>query len=84
MGRFIRINIRKVREGRQLGITVSRRFGKSHHRNRFKRMVREAFRLSQHQLPAAIQVNVRPLPNAKEAQSFEIQEDLLALLKDFC
>jgi ribonuclease P protein component len=36
----------------RLGLTVSRRMGGSVVRNRWKRSLREAFRLSQHQLPA--------------------------------
>lgn len=44
---------------RKLGITVSKKFGKAHQRNYFKRIVREAFRRVRHDLPPC-QVVVMP------------------------
>lgn len=65
----------------RLGITVTKRFGKSHDRNRFKRIVREAFRRCQKDLPPSLDLIVKPRTNAKEATSSNIQDDLLQSVK---
>lgn len=44
----------------RLGITVSKRYGKAHDRNRFKRLVREAFRKKRLVFSSAFDLNVLP------------------------
>lgn len=66
----------------KLGITCSKKFGKSHIRNRFKRITREAFRKCIHLMPDSLEINVLPLKNAKKCKSFDIQKDFENLLKN--
>lgn len=65
----------------RLGITVTKRYGKSHERNRFKRLIREAFRLSRLKLPQGFDIIVKPRAYVKEAPLCAIQNDLVQLLK---
>jgi ribonuclease P protein component len=53
-------------EPMRLGVVVNRHFGKAVRRNRFKRLVREAFRLNQRLWPAGYDIVVRPRPDARE------------------
>jgi len=60
----------------KLGITVSRKFGKAHERNYFKRLVREAFRESQLLFPSNLEINVAPRPDLTAPTKKGILEDL--------
>lgn len=64
----------------KLGITVTKRFGKAHQRNRFKRVVREAFRLSNHQFNANLDILIQPRTCAAHAKLTDIRLELLLAL----
>ena len=48
----------------RLGLVVGRKHGNSPQRNRIKRLLREAFRLSQHELPAGFDLVCTPRAGA--------------------
>lgn len=64
----------------KLGITVSRRYGIAVQRNRFKRLVREAFRLCRSQLQLGFDLNIKPRSVAHNAKLSDIQSELLKFL----
>ena len=80
VGKFLCIDRRKGARLR-LGITASGRFGNSPERNRFKRLVREAFRTARSHLPPDLELNILPRQKAKGAKMGEIQDELIRLLK---
>lgn len=47
----------------RLGLSVSRRVGKAHQRNRIKRLLREAFRLEQHNLAGSLDLVIVVAPH---------------------
>ena len=66
----------------RLGITASRHFGNAVQRNRFKRIVREAFRLEKSELWKGFDFNIRPRTKALQASCDQIRSDLNHLISD--
>ena len=48
----------------RLGLSVSRKVGQATHRNRLRRLYREAFRLTRHEMPIGLDLVLIPRQNA--------------------
>jgi ribonuclease P protein component len=64
----------------RLGLTVGRVVGTAPVRNRWKRLIREAFRLSRDQLPMALDLVVRPRRGA-EPDFARVKKSLVVLAR---
>lgn len=62
----------------RLGLVVSRKAGNAVIRGRWKRCLREAFRLAQHELPAGLDLVVLPQPGATPTMP-RVQQSLRSL-----
>ncbi|MEX0962144.1 MAG: ribonuclease P protein component [Simkaniaceae bacterium] len=73
------INFRATPGCSKLGLTVTKRYGKAHDRNRFKRLIREIFR----QMPKeeGLKINVRPRPAANLAPFSTLQMEFISLVQ---
>jgi ribonuclease P protein component len=64
----------------RLGLSVSRKIGKAVQRNRLRRMYREAFRLSRHELPVGLDLVLIPR-GPDEPRLAELKRSLTSLVK---
>lgn len=78
------IRWRSQKRPTQLGVRVSRKFGGAVDRNRFKRIVREAFRTQQDQLPTAIGIVVGPKLKGAIPSLEQCKGELIQLVGGAC
>ena len=64
----------------RLGISVSKSYGNAVERNRIKRLIREVFRLNQHQIPAGFDYLVLIKRKIENPSFGQLQESFLSLV----
>jgi ribonuclease P protein component len=64
----------------RLGLSVSKKFGNAPHRNRLRRLYREAFRLTRHELPTGLDLVLIPRSSADRALT-DLQRSLRSLVR---
>ena len=60
----------------KLGITIGKKWGKSHERNRFKRVIREGFRKAYPLIPEGLMLNVHPKEGYRQLTSNGVELEL--------
>jgi ribonuclease P protein component len=73
--------LRRPEGGSRLGLAVSRRVGRAHLRNRWKRAIREAFRLNRHRLQRPYDLVVSVAWDASPEQIAAVGEAFLQIIE---
>lgn len=79
--RFVLYICKNGRKHSRLGLTVSKKVGKSVQRNRVKRLIREVFRLNQHRIADGYDIVVVARRAATELKYQQAEGALLYLLR---
>lgn len=83
-GNHVVIQWRKTTYGRvRLGVIITKKFGNAVLRNRFKRLVREGFRLATSRPAFGIDVSVRPRKNFEQLTLADILSDFAKFFSSF-
>lgn len=64
----------------KLGIIISSKIAKAHQRNKFKRQIREIFRLNQYKLDKNIEICIRAKKISKDLKYQDLEKDFFNLL----
>ena len=80
-GRLVVLTARSRHPHSRLGVTTSRRVGNAVVRNRIKRLVREIFRKSQHDIVPPQDVLVIARPEAAAATYADLQHEIVRALR---
>lgn len=65
----------------KLGLTVSKKYGKAHDRNLFKRWAREIFRKNKYKVPRGLEINLAPGMQAEPITYNRLESDLLKFIQ---
>ncbi len=64
----------------RLGLTTPAKIGPAHLRVKFKRILREVFRLNRHNLMSNLEINVSPKSISKDLKYKDIEKDFLEII----
>lgn len=82
LGKYLILHIlnNPCKPSSSLGIIVTKRYGDAWQRNRFKRLIRETFRLNYSHIPSSIQLIAKPKGKYRELSQQDIESDFLTVV----